>query len=361
MGQTLSAPITEKHSSTDHDEHLAYGMSAMQGWRATMDDAHATLLRMKNANGTAFFAVYDGHGGNSVANYCGKHLHNFILADTAFEKGDFKTAIKNGILETDVHLHQDSECDSESSGCTAITATISNSNKLYVGNVGDSRAVLCSNGKAIALSTDHKPTNIDESTRIMFAGGYVESGRVNGLLATSRALGDFRFKTMDTTDPGDQIVTANPDIMEHVITEDDEFLVLACDGIWECMSSNQVIDFVRLRIAQKISLDSICEMTLDHCLAPPDHLTSIGCDNMTMIIVAFLNGKTVERWYDCISNRVASVGSNDLSNNIHSIPEKSQASMKEGNAIREKKSGKSVRILTRLFSKKRNTTSSEKK
>ncbi|KAG0274972.1 Protein phosphatase 2C 2 [Linnemannia gamsii] len=210
MGQTLSAPVTDKHSSAGHNDRLAFGQSAMQGWRVTMDDAQTTLLDVEEAPGTAFFAVYDGHGGETVAKYCGEYLHKNIVADPAFGEKEFKTAIKNGFLETDRTLHLDPKCNSESSGCTAITAIITDKNILYVGNAGDSRAVLCRDGIAVAMSVDHKPTNIDESTRIMFNGGHVENGRVNGLLATSRALGDFGFKSTNTSDPGEQIVIGNP-------------------------------------------------------------------------------------------------------------------------------------------------------
>ncbi|KAF9276775.1 Protein phosphatase 2C 2 [Mortierella alpina] len=305
MGQTLSAPITEKHSSAGHNERLAYGASAMQGWRVTMEDAHTTLLELEDAKETAFFAVYDGHGGPNVAKYSGEGLHKRIVADKAFSKGDYKTAIKNGFLEFDRALRFDPEYGGDSSGCTAVTATITDKNVLYVGNAGDSRAVLGSDGGAIALSYDHKPVNREESRRIVAAGGFVESGRVNGSLALSRALGDFEFKMNATLGPEDQIVTANPTVVEYNLTDDDEFLVLACDGIWDCMSSQEVITFVRKGIADRIPLDTICELTMDHCLASDSDMSYIGCDNMTMLVVAFLNGRTVEEWYDCICRKVA--------------------------------------------------------
>ncbi|KAF9435884.1 Protein phosphatase 2C 2 [Entomortierella beljakovae] len=305
MGQTLSSPITEKESSADHDKRLAYGASSMQGWRITMEDAHTTLLDIENAKGTAFFAVYDGHGGPNIAKYSGEGLYKRVVADGAFAKGDYRTAIKNGFLEMDRALRHDPEYGSDSSGCTAITATITDKNILYVGNAGDSRAVLGSDGAGIALSNDHKPVNKEESRRIVAAGGFVESGRVNGSLALSRALGDFEFKTNSTLGPEDQIVTACPAILEHKLTDDDEFLVLACDGIWDCMTSQEVVTFVRRGIADRIPLDTICEMTMDHCLAADSDISYIGCDNMTMVIVAFLNGRTMEEWYEHIGERVA--------------------------------------------------------
>ncbi|KAF9187997.1 Protein phosphatase 2C 2 [Haplosporangium sp. Z 767] len=303
-----------------------------------MEDAHTTLLELEGAENTAFFAVYDGHGGKysrssagwaktgiglkvltdlyfthqsfliigaNVAKYSGEGLHKKIVGDKAFAKGDYKAAIKNGFLEMDRALRYDPEYGGDSSGCTAITATITDKNVLYVGNAGDSRAVLSSDGTAIALSNDHKPVNKEESRRIVAAGGFVEYGRVNGSLALSRALGDFEFKMNATLGPDDQIVTANPVIVEHKLTDDDEFLVLACDGIWDCMSSQEVVTFVRKGIAENIPLEVLCENAMDHCLASDIGMTGVGCDNMTMVIVAILNGKTLEEWYEHIANRVA--------------------------------------------------------
>ncbi|KAG0063606.1 Protein phosphatase 2C 2 [Linnemannia elongata] len=354
MGQTLSVPVTTKHSSTGRNDRLAFGQSAMQGWRITMDDAHTTLLEVEEAPGTAFFAVYDGHGGDTVAKYCGDHLHRHIFADRAFGEKVFKTAIKNGFLETDRALNLDPDCNSESSGCTAITATITDKNILYVGNAGDSRAVLSRDGKAVALSIDHKPANIDESTRILFSGGYVENGRVNGLLATSRALGDFGFKSTDTADPGEQIVIAVPDVVEHELADEDEFLVLACDGIWDCLSSQQLISFARQKIAEKTPLDKLCENTLDHCLADAGALTVAGCDNMTMVVVAFLNGRTVEEWYEHVGSRVAAVKPTDPLTKSSSIAGKDTVALKS-------KPEKSAGMLKRLFSSQPRSTSAKMK
>ena len=85
-------------------------------------------------------------------------------------------------------------------------------------------------GRAKPLSFDHKPQNEGEKARICAAGGFVDFGRVNGNLALSRAIGDFEFKKSADLPPEQQIVTAFPDVTVHEYTEDDEFLVIACDG-----------------------------------------------------------------------------------------------------------------------------------
>ena len=86
-------------------------------------------------------------------------------------------------------------------------------------------------GRAKPLSFDHKPQNEGEKARICAAGGFVDFGRVNGNLALSRAIGDFEFKKSADLPPEQQIVTAFPDVTVHETTEDDEFLVIACDGM----------------------------------------------------------------------------------------------------------------------------------
>lgn len=136
-------------------------------------------------------------------------------------------------------------------GSTAIVVLIKEG-KMFIGNVGDSRAVACWNGRTDPLSHDHKPANELESKRIQAAGGWVELNRVNGNLALSRALGDFLFKRNAKKPVEEQIVTALPDVEVRDITQDLEFIVLACDGIWDVMTNEEVVSFIRHRIAARM-------------------------------------------------------------------------------------------------------------
>ncbi|KAG9097557.1 Protein phosphatase 2C 2 [Ceratobasidium sp. UAMH 11750] len=303
MGQTLSEPVTTKNSDSGSDERYMYGVSEMQGWRISMEDAHATVLKLDDHTNNAFFAVFDGHGGSTVAKYAGKHVHERLKSDAEYQK-DYKAALKRAFLGTDDDLRADPAFFHDPSGCTAVAALLT-SDKILVANAGDSRAVMSVKGTVKELSFDHKPQNPSESSRITAAGGYVEYNRVNGNLALSRAIGDFEFKQNYAIQPEDQIVTSNPEITEHAITEEDEFVVLACDGIWDCLSSQQVVDVVRRLIAEKKDLGTICEIVMDKCLAPDSDIgAGIGCDNMTMVVVALLHGRTKEEWYDWVADRV---------------------------------------------------------
>jgi protein phosphatase 2C family protein 2/3 len=307
MGQTLSEPVKEKHSDSGSDDRLLFASSAMQGWRISMEDAHTAELILKDKKGFSFFGVYDGHGGQNIAKYSGAHLHERIARDPEFPN-NIEDAIKNGFLGTDEDLRNDSQYANDPSGCTAVTAIITPENRVYVGNAGDSRAVISIDGIANPMSNDHKPVNKEESTRITKAGGFVEFGRVNGNLALSRAIGDFEFKQNPNLPPEEQIVTAYPDVKREDITEETEFLVLACDGIWDCLSSQQVVNFIRREISSSKTLQIACENLMEKCLAKDSELGGIGCDNMTVIIVGFLNGKTVDDWYKWMAKRYGTIG-----------------------------------------------------
>lgn len=123
-------------------------------------------------------------------------------------------------------------------------------------------------------------------------------------MALSRAIGDFEFKQNYTLQPEQQIVTADPEIITHKIDGEEEFLVLACDGIWDCLSSQQVIDFVRRAVANGDDIGKICEDLMVKCLATDSETGGIGCDNMTVVIVALLNGRTTEEWQAWVKERV---------------------------------------------------------
>ncbi|CAD1810669.1 Protein phosphatase 2C family protein [Candida parapsilosis] len=353
MGQILSQPITEKDSEEGHDKYLAYGLSSMQGWRINMEDAHATVLDLnkfsdhdhddddddddkanqddgkkeasdkaendksdgikseskensqENADYVAFFGVYDGHGGEKAAIFTGEHLHKIIRATSSYNGKDYVNALKQGFLDCDQAILKDIYMRDDDSGCAATTVLIT-PDRIYCGNAGDSRTIMSVNGVAKALSFDHKPSLEGEKSRIMAAGGYVDADRVNGNLALSRSIADFEFKKSVDLPPEEQVVTCYPDVITHTINlDEDEFVVLACDGIWDCMHPQQVIDFIRKAIREEKDLEKICEEIMDLCCSPTSDGSGIGCDNMSIIIVALLrDGEGIEGWQKRITERI---------------------------------------------------------
>jgi hypothetical protein len=110
---------------------------------------------------------------------------------------------------------------------------------------------------------------------------------VNGNLNLSRSLGDLKYKQSKHLLPSAQMITAEPDIRILDITEEDEFFILACDGIWDALTNQAACDFVRERVLkQHLSLDQVIHEVMKRCIANnPRESQGIGGDNMTFLLV----------------------------------------------------------------------------
>lgn len=205
------------------------------------------------------------------------------------EEGEYEEEEDDYMNEEDeAFMNNITDEPGKDSGCTAVVALL-HDKELFVANAGDSRCVVCRNGKALEMSFDHKPEDQIEFDRIQKAGGRVTlDGRVNGGLNLSRAIGDHGYKMNKKLPPEEQMISALPDIKKVTIGPDDDFMVLACDGIWNFMTSEDVVEFVQERIRDPTKqLSEICEEMFDYCLAPHTKGDGTGCDNMTAIIVQF--------------------------------------------------------------------------
>jgi len=190
-----------------------------------------------------------------------------------------------------------------SCGCTAVCVVLT-PKFIICANAGDSRAVLCRAGAAKALSEDHKPDCPGERRRIEAAGGRVDvqqaasGGRIQhrvrpGGLSLSRAIGDLQGKAQPALRPEEQVVCATPEVMvEQRSSGEDEFIVIACDGIWDVQSSSDVCNFVRERLLKGMASTTIIEELLDSCMCKdPKATQGLGGDNMTCIIVTLQEPK----------------------------------------------------------------------
>ncbi|KAL3874989.1 hypothetical protein ACJMK2_037934 [Sinanodonta woodiana] len=297
MGAFLDKPKVEKHNEGGVGNGLRFGLSSMQGWRVEMEDAHCAVIGLPyGLREWSFFAVFDGHAGARVSAICAEQLMEHIIINEDFRgKPDLKEGteiqpslddvlkgIKTGFLNLDEKMRNMPEVASgeDKSGSTAVCAIVSPSH-IFFANCGDSRAVLSRGGKCVFSTTDHKPVNPTEKERIQRAGGSVMIQRVNGSLAVSRALGDYEYKNVEGVGPCAQLVSPEPEIFCEARVEVDEFLVLACDGIWDVMSNDELCDFIRSRMQITGSLESVCNQVVDTCLYKGSR------DNMSIVIVAF--------------------------------------------------------------------------
>ncbi|KDD74472.1 protein phosphatase 2C, partial [Helicosporidium sp. ATCC 50920] len=179
-------------------------------------------------------------------------------------------------------------------GCTAVCALIVDS-RLVVANAGDSRCLLSRGGRAVALTTDHKPNDPAEYLRIIKAGGFVADGRVNGSLNLSRALGDMEYKQNRDLPPQEQSVTAFPEVRCETLCAEDEFLILACDGVWDVLTNQEAVDFVRERLLRGVAPKVVAEEVCARCLAPDTSGCGKGCDNMSIIVAVLKDSDFARR------------------------------------------------------------------
>lgn len=179
------------------------------------------------------------------------------------------------VLAADERLVEVAKKSRDVAGTTALIAILEGS-QLVVANVGDSRGVMCNGkGNVIPLSFDHKPDQMRESKRIKEAGGFVTFAgvwRVAGILATSRALGDYPLKDK-------KLVIADPDILTFDLRDHKPlFVILASDGLWDTFTNEEAVNFIKERLnepdygAKSLTLQAYYRGSLD---------------NITVIIINF--------------------------------------------------------------------------
>lgn len=318
-------------------------ISTQDSKTSASDSADQTVVETDNG----YFAIFDGHAGTFAADWCGKKLH--LLLEDAIRKHPntpIPELLDQTFTNVDQQLEK---LPLKNSGCTAVIAVLrwedrvpnsqsatgstsiaplaaavsakaaadatadgsagpdsagagQSANKdgapditdaapteaklrevatrqrvLYTANVGDARIVLCRKGRALRLSYDHKGSDENEGRRIANAGGLILNNRVNGVLAVTRALGDAYMK---------DLVTGHPYTTETVIQPDqDEFIILACDGLWDVCSDQEAVDLIRnIKDPQAAS-----KTLVDHALA------RFSTDNLSCMIVRFDNEALVAR------------------------------------------------------------------
>ena len=312
----------------------------MQGWRKRQEDAHIAAVSKGDKKNIDVFGVFDGHGGKEISQFVSNHFTEELIKNKNLET-DLSQALKETFIKMDeimttpesieeikkyARLSKEADDlqsknepansqmafisqligpkDPESNdiymrtGCTACVMSIDETNKkLYFANAGDSRVVMCKNGVAYPQSEDHKPEMESEKNRIYKADGWISEGRVKGNLNLTRGFGDLEYKQNKNLKPEEQMITANPDIKVVDYNKDIEFIIIGCDGIWDCLKNQEACDVVtkRLREDPNIKISKIIEDMMDSIVAKDLYNESgVGCDNMTCIVVVFKKKETKE-------------------------------------------------------------------
>ena len=313
-----------------------YGISEEIGHRQTMEDScaivqHLNIAALSNTTcrdilyPQSYFAVYDGHGGAEASSFLSRTLHVAVAnaveeiapalsklreeEEACGDESSKKVArdstdrlvietLKRAFLSTDDVFLKTSEFPHH--GSTATTAFILG-DRLFCSNTGDSRTMLCRNFSAVPMTTDHKPSREDEAARIRNAGGFVHANRVLGELAVSRAFGDANFKEGIPEEGGslsesdlqqegiswDQpLIIAEPEVEVTTIREGDQFLLLACDGLFDVFTYDDIVSFVRANMEEHGDAQRCCQNLTFEAIRKRN-----SRDNVSVILVI------LNKWY----------------------------------------------------------------
>ena len=174
-------------------------------------------------------------------------------------------------------------------GTTANIMLIKNG-IIYIANVGDSLSVMYKNKKAYNLNREHQPIIESEKERVLKSGATIIGYRINGMLNLTRAIGYLKFKSNFDLKRHEQSVIALPEITKIEDTQGIEFIIMGCDGVWDCVKRQLVCDFVDKQIRENPhnNLSEILKVIFDRCVSPVSGVV-LGTDNMSCIIIQFLN------------------------------------------------------------------------
>ncbi|XP_037495003.1 protein kinase and PP2C-like domain-containing protein [Jatropha curcas] len=268
---------------------LSWGSFATCGRRETMEDIHFLMPQICNEKDIHFFAIFDGHRGAAAAEFSAQALPGFLqsLACTSSPHD----ALLEAFVSTDVAFRNELDSLRKSKGfikdwhpgCTAVASLIIR-NKLFVANAGDCRTILCRAGNAFPLSKDHVASCPEERERVVRAGGQVkwqiDTWRVGpAALQVTRSIGDDDLKPA---------VSAEPDISETTLSAEDEFLVMASDGLWDVVSNAEVVNIIR---------DTVKEPAMCSKRLATEAAERGSKDNITVIVVFLRPVSTAERIY----------------------------------------------------------------
>ncbi|KAH9256244.1 hypothetical protein BASA81_005465 [Batrachochytrium salamandrivorans] len=190
--------------------------------------------------------VTDGHGGSITSQFVSKNLLYCIAQQAEARKSpslaNLEAVIQDGFKACEDLLNLTHP--EEHSGCCCLVSVVFES-QVLVAHLGDVRAVVCENGEVRQLTRDHRATDAGEAARIIELGGQITNNRVHGVLAPSRAFGNHDLKSI----PPANVLSSEPEVVRYQlddakIRKSPCFMIVATDGVWDCMTNEQACDLV---------------------------------------------------------------------------------------------------------------------
>lgn len=299
-GSEISGGGGSRISSEAHSQHdyaafltagLALGVCSRQGKRPYQEDEPSVRAYLAPASlvggrvspsvpsaptskppETHIFCLFDGHAGGRCSKYLSTALADVLAEDPSFYT-NLPQALKRAFHTANEQFLKAAERLRLQDGSTGICVVL-RAGKLMVANVGDCRAVLLSGGKVAQLSKDQKPTDPQEQKRIASLGGSVVYcmgvARVNGVLAVSRAFGNRSLRS---------VIRPDAELSSRDLQKDDDYLVIASDGLWDMLRNKDVCDIVYAQASRGEGPQQISDELVQAALSRG------SMDNTTCIVV----------------------------------------------------------------------------
>ena len=231
---------------------LRAAVASSKGRKLTLEDVTVIAPALEGDGALSFYAVLDGHGGRDCAEYAAERLPSLIdeRLRGVHESVAIKEAMKVAYATCEHEVLERANAKSWDDGCCVVGLLIDRRctpARAYVANLGDSRAVACVEPpeaavRAVALTKDQTASDPKEKRRIEANGGFVENGRVCGMLEVSRSLGDRKLKAR----PKGSGLSASPEVTSFAIGPEQRFVLLACDGFWKAWTALQASPPLRI-------------------------------------------------------------------------------------------------------------------
>ncbi|EDR25961.1 podocan precursor, putative [Entamoeba dispar SAW760] len=241
----------------------SFGISEWKGNRETMEDCLCVIENFIE-QGNHLIVLCDGHGGSETSFYCVSRFKETI-EKILIQKPE--AGINNILIQTFLELNKNINTYGIKDGSTCLCIFICDK-KFYIANTGDCKCLLIKQDGFIQLTVEHRPVIKSEYNRIRENGGYVINDRTNGILALSRSLGDTSIQP---------ILTPTPDIFIREREESDQFLIVACDGVWDFLRNEEVYSIVKNRIRSEPSDISSSIRDMAFARGSTDNVSCVVC------------------------------------------------------------------------------------
>lgn len=271
---------------TNRAARVACAYHSSRGQRPSQEDRvtvvpDLSVLGKPELGHFAYIGIFDGHDGAGCATILQHELHRRLIDSGALFLADPRPALACAFAQVDDAACASLSLKEDDSGSTALVAVVDGvRRRVIVAHAGDSRCIVSANGAAFALTRDHRlASRSDERARVEAAGGHVVNNRLNGTLAVSRGFGDLAHKNAPSLPP---TLTPTPEVAVRPIVRGDEFLLLATDGLWDALSPQAAVNFLRIQLSTHANLNKAAKALASHALRKG------AIDNVTIVIVAFL-------------------------------------------------------------------------